>query len=89
MPISVIDPIVAERMRPLIERGRARLRAYHDTFDLLDRPIGGETMNVIEEGDFMANVVLCLRHVTVNGVTLYVLCPTGEPCVIASPWRKR
>lgn len=81
------DPLVADRIRPLIERGRQRLREYHATFEFIDRPIGGETLNCIEEGDFMANVALCLRHVAVNGVTLYILSPSGKPLVLATPWR--
>jgi hypothetical protein len=85
------DPLVEARMRPLIERGRARLRQYLSTFDPYERPIGGESLNVVDEGDFCAHVVLCMRHVTVNERPLYILCANGDLCALLSPltWRRK
>lgn len=78
-------------MRPLIERGRKRLREYLDAFDPMDRPIGGESLAVVDEADFFANVALCMRHVTVNERPLYILCENGDLCALLSPltWRRR
>lgn len=79
------DPIAAEQMRPLIERGRARLRAYHSRFAIYDRPIGGDTMIVVEAGDFFANIVLCCRHVVANDTTIVVLNADGKPWFRVEP----
>lgn len=78
-------------MQPLIKRGRARLRAYLESFDPIDRPIGGDTLTIVDEHDFVDHVALCMAHVSINGKPLYILCANGDLCALLSPltWRRK
>ena len=71
----VLDPETEKAMRPLLDRGLASFRSFIMRLDARDRPIGiTDNLTIVTEADFIAHAALCLRHVLMNGRTLYVLC---------------
>lgn len=81
------DTSAALGMEPLLDRGRAALRAYIDGLPVEEQPLGGaravsEAMLVVTHDDFVAYAALCVRHVIRNGAHLNVLCENGALCAV-------
>lgn len=75
-------PEIDALMRPLLDRGRAALRARFDTVPLLLRPIGGESIAVVTEADFCTAPALVLSYVVMTRSATHVLCASGHLCAL-------
>lgn len=86
----MIDTVTHVRMMPLLDRGRATLARYIHSLAPEERPIGDASLAIVCRADFVAHAALCLQHVEVNRVSLYVLCENGDVCALLShlTWRR-
>lgn len=82
------DPAAALAIEPLLERGKAALRAHIASLPPHDQPLGGpdvavrQLKAVVTIDDFIANAGLCFSHVVNNGALLHILCEGGAICAV-------
>lgn len=81
---------MAMAMAPLLDRGRASFAAYLEALPSASRPIGGATMRIVCEEDFVANVALIMRFIHQARATVYVLDADNDLALMTAPftWRR-
>lgn len=72
-------------MVPLIERGRALHAKYIESLDPRKRPIGGVSMPIVAEDDFIKHSALCARHVQRSQRPIVIVCEDGSLCMQLEP----
>lgn len=87
-PPAVVD--VETGMEAMLERGRAAFAAYLAALPPAARPIGGATMRIICEVDFLENVRDVMAFVHEQRATVYLLDASNDLAVLMSPfsWRR-
>jgi len=81
----IVDGEAAELIAPLFVRGRAELEALYDRLyppepdgrPNRNRPFGHQSMCIVTEKDFFANIDICYRHVTHNSQNIQILSIQG------------
>ena len=81
---------MAQEMGSLLARGRTAFAAYLDALPDASKPIGGATMRIVRENDFIEHVELVMSFVHLSRATIYILNSENDLSALMAPfgWRR-